>query len=246
MSNQTLGDWLASTSYHLVLSSGFFGFYAHAGLMKALEERGCLPASIWGCSSGALIAGCYAAGMGSQQIEDRLLAIDREKFWDPAIGPGFLRGKLFLQLLRETLPVTEIEQCKIPVSISVFDLKRREKVWLQKGCLSTAIRASCSVPFLFWPVRTGGRIYLDGAVGDPSGLNDVNQQHILYHNLLPTRSWGKLTRRKEKYLRKHQSVKVIQVENLPKVGPFTLGKGGLAIKQAYLKALEALERPVTS
>ena len=34
----TLGDWLDAGPYTLALSAGFFGFFAHAGVLAALEE----------------------------------------------------------------------------------------------------------------------------------------------------------------------------------------------------------------
>lgn len=39
----TLQTWLEENPFTLALSSGFFGFYAHAGFLKALEERGLAP-----------------------------------------------------------------------------------------------------------------------------------------------------------------------------------------------------------
>ena len=51
----TLADWLALEPFGLTLSSGFFGFFAHAGVVQALAERKLQPASLSGSSAGALI-----------------------------------------------------------------------------------------------------------------------------------------------------------------------------------------------
>jgi NTE family protein len=39
MSN-THHDWLAAAPYTLALGAGFFGFFAHTGVLRALEESG--------------------------------------------------------------------------------------------------------------------------------------------------------------------------------------------------------------
>src|SRR6266568_9273645 len=39
----TLRAWLAEAPFTLGLSSGFFGFFAHAGVVSVLEEEVCLP-----------------------------------------------------------------------------------------------------------------------------------------------------------------------------------------------------------
>ena len=80
---QTLADFLRSAPFELVLSSGFFGFYAHAGVVAALEEQGLWPAAAGGSSAGAMIAGLWAAGLSAAQIREELFALNRVDFWDP-------------------------------------------------------------------------------------------------------------------------------------------------------------------
>ena len=52
----TLAEWLQLGPYTLALSSSFFGYYAHAGVLQALEEAGILPAKVCGSSSGSVIS----------------------------------------------------------------------------------------------------------------------------------------------------------------------------------------------
>ena len=49
-----LADWLAEAPFTLTLSSGFFSFFAHSGLIAALQEADLRPARITGSSAGAL------------------------------------------------------------------------------------------------------------------------------------------------------------------------------------------------
>jgi len=49
----TLGDWLAERPFALAMSSGFFAFFAHTGMLAALLERGLVPRMVAGSSAGA-------------------------------------------------------------------------------------------------------------------------------------------------------------------------------------------------
>jgi NTE family protein len=67
----------------VVFSSGFFGFFAHAGCFAALEELGINPIGYSGTSSGAILAACAATGMNTNAINDLLFSLKKEDFWDP-------------------------------------------------------------------------------------------------------------------------------------------------------------------
>src|SRR3954467_4624198 len=103
----TLRDWLRADPFTLAMSSGFFGFYAHAGFLSVLEDEGLLPARVCGSSAGALVAGLWAAGLSTTQIRERFIALRREQFWDVGVGLGVLRGARFRALLEALLPVRD-------------------------------------------------------------------------------------------------------------------------------------------
>ena len=52
----------------LCLSSSFFGYYAHLGLLSAMEKRGLRPGRIAGASAGALAGGFWAAGLRGEAL----------------------------------------------------------------------------------------------------------------------------------------------------------------------------------
>lgn len=58
----------------LVLSGGAAKGLAHVGVLKALEENEIPIDYVVGTSMGGIIAGCYAAGMSPEQIEDMALS----------------------------------------------------------------------------------------------------------------------------------------------------------------------------
>lgn len=82
----TLGDWLQERPFQLALSSGFFGFFSHAGLIAALEDAGLHPAGITGSSAGALTGGLWSAGLDASVLRHELSRLRRSHFWDPFPG----------------------------------------------------------------------------------------------------------------------------------------------------------------
>jgi NTE family protein len=100
----TLEDWLREAPFALAMSSGFFGFFAHVGVLTVLEERGLVPSRASGSSAGALVGGAWASGVSADAIANAVLGLRRESFWDPYFGPGLLRGRLFRGLLDSLLP----------------------------------------------------------------------------------------------------------------------------------------------
>src|SRR5690349_3081769 len=88
-----LREWLLEKPFSMTLSAGFFGFFAHAGVMTVLEDTGLLPVRISGASAGALVGGIWASGVNATTIRDELLRLRREDFWDVRPGLGLLAGR---------------------------------------------------------------------------------------------------------------------------------------------------------
>ena len=240
----TLREWLAARPFTLVMSSGFFGFFAHAGVVAVLEEEGLLPARIAGSSAGALVGGLWAAGVPAPRIREEFLRLRREHFWDLRPGLGLLRGALFRALLETLAPVRTFEECRMPLALSVYDVLGARTAVLRSGPLAPAIHASCAFPVLLQPVRIGGRIYLDGGVGDRPGMAGVGEgERVLFHHLASRSPWR---RKGSPALRipKRKEMQVVALDGLPRVGPFRLENGGEAFERAALGAREALSRAV--
>lgn len=161
----------------VVFSSGFFGFYAHAGFLAAIRELGIMPSAYGGSSSGAIVAAMAAAGMRDQDIRKILFSLRKEDFWDPDPLPfilkkvtllfkgytGFLRGNGFAKLLRG-IPVKNIEDCGTPLAIAATNLTEKRETVFVSGDLVKAVHASGAVPLMFKPVAIGGSLYADGGV----------------------------------------------------------------------------------
>lgn len=242
----TLREHLASAPFSLTLSSGFFGFFAHTGLLLALHDAGLAPVRVSGSSAGALVGGLYAAGLAPSALRDVLRALVREDFWDPAPGAGLLRGLRFRALLEELLPVQDMAQTRIPLAVSAHEPRTWRTHALSEGAVSHAIHASCAVPIMFHPVRIDGRFYVDGGVSDRPGLHGMPLgTRVLYHHLTNRSPW----RRKQSpalALPRRDGLVALELDALPQPHPFALTRGHDALEVAYEKASDALDRPLVN
>ena len=161
----------------VAFSSGFFGFFAHAGFLAALREMDIVPVAFAGASSGAIVAAMAATEMADEDIRALLFNVQKADFWDPDPFPrflksalrlfrgytGYLKGNGFARLLKE-LPAKRFEECRCPLAISAVDVTHRKEKIFTKGDLVKAIQASGSVPMLFKPAEIDGALYLDGGI----------------------------------------------------------------------------------
>lgn len=226
------------------MSSGFFGFFAHAGLVSVLEEQNLLPHRIAGSSAGALVGALWAAGVPAATLRDELFALRREHFWDPAPGLGLLRGRLFRKKLDALLPATSFEACRVPAGVSVYDVAARRTRVLDRGALAPAIHASCAVPLLFQPVWHEGRVLLDGGVADRPGIAGVPEGERILHHHLASRSPWRRPGDPSMAVPRRDGLTALVIEGLPRVGPFRLEHGPSAFAAAREAAQRALDRPV--
>jgi NTE family protein len=242
-----LREWLAAGPYALAMSSGFFGFFAHAGVLTVLEEERLTPVRASGSSAGALVAAAHAAGLSASALVEALSALEREHFWDP--GPlygvlqgGLLRGEIFRQRVEALLPVRTFDACRIPVTISTFDVRRRRTHVIDRGELGSAIVASCAVPGLFRPVRREGRLLLDGGIRERPGIEGLPRgERVLFRHLASRSPWR---RSAELALPRRTGLVALVVEGLPRAGPDDLAAGKRAMALAREAARRALDRRI--
>lgn len=240
----TLRQWLAEAPFGLGMSSGFFSFFAHCGVMSVLEDEGLLPARGSGSSAGGLVVGAWAAGVEASAMQRELLRLRREHFWDPAPGLGLLRGRLFRRLLEALLPAPSFDDCRVPLSLSAFDLLARRNRVLDAGPLAPAIHASCAVPLMFQPVWIDGRPLLDGGVADRPGLAGIpTDARLFYHHIASRSPWRRRGSTALKIPARPQMV-TLSIQGLTRVDPFHLDRGTRAFEQARRAAARALEMPL--
>ena len=154
----------------LVLGSGGARGLAHIGAIRYLEEGGYEIRSISGCSMGALIGGIYACGKLSV-FEEWVRAISRVdivRLLDFSWGKqGLVEGERIIGTLKQLVGDRQIEDLPIEFTAVAADIKREKEVWLKRGPLFDAIRASISLPLFFTPVEKNGMKLLDGGILNP-------------------------------------------------------------------------------
>ena len=239
-----LREWMQEQSFSLALSSGFFAMSAHAGMLNVLEENGLLPQKIMGSSSGALVAGLWASGMDSGSIQYQVEILDRSAIWDPKLGAGILKGDLLKNILKDLVVEDAFELCRIPVSVSVFNLRKRQTEIVQNGSLTTAIRASSAFPLLFQPVQINGKPMLDGGIKDRLGIaGAIPEERLIIHSVVSSqaekRALGGVLQASPLHTR------IIRPRNLPRVTPFTLSRSREAFVRARDYTTRALDMPHT-
>jgi NTE family protein len=160
----------AAPRVSLVLGSGGARGLAHIGIIQWLEEQGYRIESIAGCSMGALVGGIYAAGE-LDTYRTWICALRRTdvlRFLDLAWQPnGLIKGDRIMDQLRRMVGEHMIEDLPIAFTAVATDIERQREVWLARGPLFDAIRASIAVPTLFTPHRYRGMTLLDGGLLNP-------------------------------------------------------------------------------
>ena len=241
----TLRTWLSQAPYSLCLSSGFFGFFAHAGVVSVLEEESLIPQRLMGSSAGALVSGLWASGVTSVAMKSFLMDLRKESFWDPGLGLGLLKGQLFDQLLRSFLKCENFEDTPVRVQMTAFNCYRLRGEVFKSGDLASAIRASCTFPGLFHPTWINGTPYIDGGVTDRSGLLSAQSgERILYHHLASRsrlRGFLGLTSAPSRV----QTV-TLHLNHLPRCSPSRLQLGQVAFEQARQQCLHLLDQPLSA
>ena len=154
----------------LVLGSGGARGLAHIGVIEHLRSIGVRISYISGCSMGALVGGVYAAGELEAYTEwvKKLERKDIISLLDFSFGmQGLLKGEKIIGVLREMIGDHSIESLDIGYTAVATDLNEQKEVWLNKGPLFDAIRASMAIPTVFTPWNYQGRVLVDGGLLNP-------------------------------------------------------------------------------
>jgi NTE family protein len=154
----------------LVLGSGAARGFAHIGVMRVLKAHDIRPDIIVGTSMGALVGGCYATDQ-LDTLEEWARSLTRRRiisYLDVTIGgPGIIGGSRLAGRLEQSIGEVAIENLPIRFAAIATEIGTGHEVWLTRGSLVLALRASYALPGIFSPVHLGGRWLADGALVNP-------------------------------------------------------------------------------
>jgi len=164
------GAAMSDCKIGLALGGGSARGWAHIGVLRALNAAGIYPDIIAGTSIGAVVGGCYVAGeLGT--LEQFARNLTRRKvlgFLDINFsGSGLINGQRLCDILNQTLKGATIEAMPKRFVAVATELGTGHEIWLARGRLVDAIRASYALPGIFRPVAINGRWLFDGALVNP-------------------------------------------------------------------------------
>jgi NTE family protein len=174
----------------LALGGGFARGIAHAGVLRTFERHGIPLHCITGVSAGSIVAAAFASGA---RADDICLMGASMRFRDVArwslCRMGFLGSERMKRFLEGLLETYRFEEMRIPLGIVATDLCSGDAVsFRDSGEVFLPIRASCSYPGLFQPVRAGERLLVDGAMSIeiPALLaRELGATHVISVHLPP-------------------------------------------------------------
>ena len=154
----------------LALGGGAARGWAHIGVLRALEKAGIKPDIIAGTSIGAVVGGCYAAGR-LDDVEDFARSLTKRRIFGLLDfnfkGTGLINGQRLVEMLDRHLGVCNIEDLETRFTAVATEIGSGHEVWLSRGRLVDAVRASYALPGVFKPVKIDNRWLFDGALVNP-------------------------------------------------------------------------------
>jgi NTE family protein len=158
----------------IVLGSGASKGFAHIGVLKVLEAQNIPIHMVVGTSAGSLVGSLYASGKSAFDLQGIALKMDKDnvidydwKIW----SGGLIKGDKLENFINVNVKNAPIEKLKIPFYAVATNIATGEEVVFARGNTGMAVRASCSVPAIFHPLKIGNNTYVDGGVVSPVAVD---------------------------------------------------------------------------
>jgi NTE family protein len=156
----------------LVLGAGSSRGFAHIGVLKVLESNKIPIHLIVGTSAGSFVGSLYAYGYNAFQLQKMSFSLEKGDIIDLTIPDnGFIKGEKLEEFINSTVKNTPLDKMRIPFYAVATDIVNGQEVVFGKGNTGTAVRASCSIPGIFRPVKIDNRMYVDGGVVSPVAVD---------------------------------------------------------------------------
>ncbi|MEQ1616439.1 MAG: patatin-like phospholipase family protein [Hyphomicrobiaceae bacterium] len=161
---------MAAMKIGLALGGGAARGWAHIGVLRALHDAGIHPDIVAGTSIGAVVGGCYVADKLGE-LEEFARELTRRKVFGyldfNLTGSGLINGQRLCTRLEQHLGDASIEQFDRPFTAVATEIGTGHEVWLSRGGMVNAMRASYALPGIFKPVNINNRWLFDGALVNP-------------------------------------------------------------------------------
>lgn len=156
----------------LVLGAGASKGFAHVGVIKILEANKIPIHMIVGTSVGSAVGSLYAYGFNAFELQKLSFLIEQKDIVDLTIPDnGFVKGEKLEEFINKTLRNTPIEKLKLPFYAVATEIQNGQETVFERGNAGQVVRASCSIPGVFRPVKIGDKLYVDGGVVSPVAVD---------------------------------------------------------------------------
>ncbi len=160
----------------VVLGAGASRGFAHVGVLKVLEANRVPVHMIVGTSAGSFVGGLYAYGLSAFEIQKIALTLEKGDIVDLMFPDnGFIGGEKLEEFVNNTVNNTPIEKFRTPFYAVATNIQTGQEAVFLKGSAGIAVRASCSIPGVFRPVRIADSMYVDGGTVSPVAVDTAKR-----------------------------------------------------------------------
>ncbi len=160
----------------IALGGGAAKGFAHIGVIKMLEANGFKPEVVSGTSAGSVVGAFYASGMDAFQMQQHAVALDEASIRDVTLfNGGLVRGQKLQDYVNRMVGNRAFDKMKKPFAAVSTQLETGQRTVFVNGNIGQAVRASCSIPGVFEPVKIGKFFYVDGGVVSPVPVDAARQ-----------------------------------------------------------------------
>jgi NTE family protein len=161
---------MASGKFALALGGGAARGWTHIGILRELTDAGLSPDIVVGTSIGAIVGGHFAANL-LDELELFARSLTRRKvfgYLDLSVtGSGLITGDRLFARFDGHLKDLRIENLPTRFAAIATDLATGNEIWLRRGRVTDAVRASSAIPGIVRPVSIRGRWLIDGCLVNP-------------------------------------------------------------------------------
>ena len=154
----------------IALGAGAARGWSHIGVLLELIAHGIYPDVVAGTSIGAVVGGAYAADK-LKEMETFALGLTKKRvisLMDVSFsGVSFLGGERLRRELEREFSGRSFKDLDKKFATVATEVGTGHEIWLTKGDVADAIRASYAMPGIFEPVKINGRWLFDGALVNP-------------------------------------------------------------------------------
>ncbi len=152
----------------LVLGAGASKGFAHVGVLKILETNKIPIHLIVGTSVGSVVGSFYAYGLNAFELQRLSFSVEQKEIVDLTLPDnGFIKGEKLEEFVNKVVKNTPMEKLKLPFYAVATEIQNGQETVFGRGNTGQAVRASCSIPGVFRPVKIGDKFYVDGGVVSP-------------------------------------------------------------------------------